>query len=231
MTYYEGGKKRIGAAIAAVIAETVAQHPRFKVKGYCEPFCGMFGVYRHMPAYFDPKIRWCAGDRNPYVIKLWKALQRGWQPPLACDKRTYEHYRQVNDTSLKAIFVGYACAFRGQFRMTYMAGRNVAVQADACREIGETLKKVKLKCGEYTQFSKLKGCVIYCDPPYKNTKHNYFVKEKFLNDFDSDAFMEWCREMSRHNLVFISEYTKPCRDCKCIWQRGIEKLFLVNPPS
>ena len=25
----------------------------FKIKGYCEPFCGMFGVYKHIPDLFD----------------------------------------------------------------------------------------------------------------------------------------------------------------------------------
>ena len=27
--------------------------------------------------------------------------------------------------------------------------------------------------------------------------------------FDHEAFWQWCREMSKHNMIFISEYNAP----------------------
>ena len=48
MTLYAGGKKRIGEEIANVIYD-ISNESNFKIKGYCEPFCGMMGVYQHIP--------------------------------------------------------------------------------------------------------------------------------------------------------------------------------------
>lgn len=43
MTAYHGGKQRIGKEIATVIADMTQD---VTIKGYCEPFCGMLGVYQ-----------------------------------------------------------------------------------------------------------------------------------------------------------------------------------------
>ena len=42
--------------------------------------------------------------------------------------------------------------------------------------------------------------VVYCDPPYKNTK-------KYTSTFDHDAFYGWC--LDNPHPVFISEYDMP----------------------
>ena len=42
--------------------------------------------------------------------------------------------------------------------------------------------------------------IIYCDPPYQNTK-------KYLSSFDFDAFYGWC--LDNPHPVFISEYNMP----------------------
>ena len=57
---------------------------------------------------------------------------------------------------------------------------------------------------------KIKGYVIYCDPPYRNT-----TKYK-TGDFPYENFYNWCRELSEDNIVLISEYNMP-KDFKCIW--------------
>lgn len=42
--------------------------------------------------------------------------------------------------------------------------------------------------------------VVYCDPPYKNTK-------KYTSSFDHDAFYAWC--LDNPHPVFVSEYDMP----------------------
>jgi site-specific DNA-adenine methylase len=69
MTAYHGGKQRLGKRIAKAITDNVDLS---KVKGYCEPFCGMLGVYRHVPTHFS---EYKAGDLNLSVIKMWEAAQ------------------------------------------------------------------------------------------------------------------------------------------------------------
>jgi hypothetical protein len=56
MTSYHGGKNRIGRDIAQVIYQVASEVERqtgVRFKGYVEPFCGMLGVYRHIPALFE----------------------------------------------------------------------------------------------------------------------------------------------------------------------------------
>lgn len=65
---------------------------------------------------------------------------------------------------------------------------------------------------------KIKGYVIYCDPPYKNTTQ---YDKKIVGEFPYDEFYEWAREMSKSNIVLISEYSMP-DDFECIWQKELK---------
>ena len=56
--------------------------------------------------------------------------------------------------------------------------------------------------GDYRALTFEQGGIIYCDPPYKNTKQYHTV-----GTFDFDAFYAWCEHQV--NPVFISEYTMP----------------------
>ena len=230
MTLYAGGKKRIGEEIANVIYDISVEIEDFKIKGYCEPFCGMMGVYQHIPELFENykhELKYKAGDRNPYLIKLWKGLQNGFKPPKKCSKTEYYRYKDEDNKSLKSIFCGFACAMRGVFRSTYFSLNNIELQAEHCVEIAKKIKDVELTTGEYTIFSNLKGYVIYCDPPYKNSGSPYSIGDVYDTKFDYDRFVEWCLKMSENNIVFISEYTKPCKEAELVFKKDKERLFLL----
>ncbi|MGL5767682.1 MAG: DNA adenine methylase [Sarcina sp.] len=85
---------------------------------------------------------------------------------------------------------------------------------------------------------KIKGYVIYCDIPHKGTTK--YKTEKF----PYEEFYKWAKEMSKDNIVLISEYNIP-EEFKCIWEKElktslgsgvngdskkerIEKLFICN---
>ena len=55
--------------------------------------------------------------------------------------------------------------------------------------------------GSYEDAEILPNSVIYCDPPYKDTK-GYVA-----GGFDHERFYDWCRAQTE--LTFISEYTMP----------------------
>lgn len=74
--------------------------------------------------------------------------------------------------------------------------------------------------------------IIYCAPPYNGTT-------KYKDNFDSDAFWQWCRDKAKEgHTVYVSEYNAP-EDFKCIWEKQInsnlggtsktatEKLFTI----
>jgi DNA adenine methylase len=235
MTYYPGGKKKIGLEISEKIIQ-ISQNlvDISKIKGYCEPFCGMLGVYQHIPQLLKSqhskkykKYNLLAGDRNPYLIKLWKGIQKGWKPPTKCNEKEYYKYKENNSKTLKAIFVGFACAYRGDFRSSFSEERNISLQAKHATEIGKEIKNVKFKTGDYTMYSNLENYIIYCDPPYKGTQNPYLINNKKNNTFEYEKFIEWCKEMSKHNIIFISEYKKPCKESKLIWKKGKEKLYIL----
>ena len=55
---------------------------------------------------------------------------------------------------------------------------------------------------DYKALNFEQGGIIYCDPPYKNTRQYHTV-----GTFDFEAFYSWCEHQA--NPVFISEYTMP----------------------
>jgi site-specific DNA-adenine methylase len=79
MTSYHGGKQKFGKEIAYEIflnsLDILEKQNNIEIKGYCEPFCGMMGVYQHIHDIFDNKIKYKAGDLNESVILLWKKLK------------------------------------------------------------------------------------------------------------------------------------------------------------
>ena len=82
--------------------------------------------------------------------------------------------------------------------------------------------------------------MIFCDLPYEGTT-SYKT-----GAFDHDKFWQWCRDMSKNNVVFVSEYEAP-DDFICVWQgevktnfasqrdeathKAVEKLFKFSPTN
>jgi len=87
------------------------------------------------------------------------------------------------------------------------------------------LKDIIFQVKDYRDNYDLHNCVIYCDPPYNNTK-------QFKNslEFNYDEFWQVMREYSKNNIVFISELTAP-NDFECIWEKEISRSIKVNDKS
>lgn len=68
---------------------------------------------------------------------------------------------------------------------------------------------VEFEWADYKTLS-FSDCLIYCDPPYKNT-----TKFTGTPEFDTDEFWEVMRKWSKNNDVYISEYETP-NDFECV---------------
>jgi site-specific DNA-adenine methylase len=247
MTAYHGGKQRIGAEIAQAIYDVstcVSEKSGFEIKGYCEPFCGMLGVYRHIPDLFEDthKLKYKAGDINESVIEMWKASQQGLSPPNSVSKERYEKLKKSKIPSAEKGFVGHHCSFGGiyfkRFREERCKGSIYKNGITNLQNITEKIKDVKFRSGSYTKFSNLKGYIIYCDPPYAKYNNYYNIDNKIIR-FDNDKFWDWVREMSKNNIIFVSEYSAP-KGIKSVLNietstsygqggkvKNIEKLYLL----
>jgi site-specific DNA-adenine methylase len=224
MAKYHGGKQKIGEEIAKTIAYVVEQSG-LQFKGYVEPFCGMLGVYQHIPDFLPQIKRFEAGDINPSVIKMWKSLQKGWTPPSLCSKKRFVELRGNGRSSAEKGFIGHACSYRGvYFNMFFQS--NLGPVIERLKRVSLKLDNVNFTSGEYSQFSKLKGWVIYCDPPYF-IGSRYVTEEDIIRKFDYEKFYKWAEGMAKNNLVFISE-----RAYLPYLQVGSysnnEKLYLIN---
>ena len=205
MTLYHGGKARYGEEIASIIYLVVQQEVEkgFVLRGYCEPFVGMCGVYRHIPELFGGRIQYLAGDINGSVIKMWQSLQNGWKPPIRCSKTKFNELKGNGKESAEKGYLGHICSFRGLYFSSYYA-RPLKNKRKQIENIAHTLTNVKFTSGDYEQFSALRGYVIYCDPPYSTG--SYFYDENHQQrKFDERRFYNWIEKMSQYNIIFLSE--------------------------
>ena len=138
--------------------------------------------------------------------------------------------------------IGYTASYGGRYfdggygrsqgRSTYNEClRNLLRQAPA-------LKGIEFGRKDYAEIdtSIYKDCLFYLDPPYRGTKK--YSKQ----NIDYNYFYEFCRKLSKKNIVVISEFEMPA-DFKCIWKKerkllqdakrtngkvAIEKLFIAR---
>ena len=64
---YRGGKVKIGEEIAQFINDKVVSSENKRGKdydGYCEPFCGYCGVYRHIPDLLGDDLEYLGGYKE-----------------------------------------------------------------------------------------------------------------------------------------------------------------------
>mgnify|MGYP003787705267 CR=1 FL=1 len=159
-------------------------------------------------------------DKNPYLIAMFKAIQDGWIPPINVSE---EDYRQAKINQDKephvAGFVGFACSFAGKFWGGYARDSKGGGTGNyALRGHNSILKKMEgLHEAEFTckDFRELdyENCLIYCDPPYKDTTPYY---KKILGEFPYDEFLTWVEIQSKKNTVLVSEYKHNVPDGACI---------------
>ncbi len=82
------------------------------------------------------------------------------------------------------------------------------------------IQGVQFICDSYENLD-FENCIIYNDPPYKNSRGYKTGK------FDHDKFFDWCREQAKKNVVFVSEYNAP-DDFELVWQGEIKTNFASN---
>lgn len=217
---YMGSKSRIAKYIVPII------HQRMKdygLKTYVEPFVGGANIIDKIVC--ENKI---GCDKQKYLIALYQNLDKIDSLP---DFVTKEHYSEVRDCYNRKLdtfedwyigAIGFLASYNGRFfdggyagLVKTKAGTSRNYYAEAKRNLEKqipNLKDVEFKCGDYrTTCSDLEDALIYCDPPYFGTKQ-YGISQNFYHD----EFWEWCRKMSKRNIVLISEQTARY-DFECIW--------------
>lgn len=214
---YVGSKNRLSKELVPIIQSYIND----TTECYIEPFVG--------GANMIDKIDFCNKmglDIHEELIELLKYVSNlNNKLPVEISEEEYISVRENKENYPKWYvgLVGFGATFGAKYFGGYARGfkadkitpRNLS--NEAIRNIEKqrnNLHGVKFINSCFTEINKekYKNCVIYCDPPYRNTtKYD-------TQTFPYDEFYDWCREMSKYNTVLISEYNMPS-DFECIWEK------------
>jgi site-specific DNA-adenine methylase len=215
MTSYHGGKQRIGKKLANIIYQECLDQ-KFVPEFYYEGFMGMLGVYKYIvPLFnqFEPIPKYIASDINKSLVLMWKKVQKGWVPPtkVFTADEFLKLKSQTKSSALKG-YVGHFYGYMGQYFVpfkSYHSEKEAKNQSDKIVKMGKEFEHVKFFNAIYDDFSHLRNGVLYMDPPYEEHSCYYQEAGKAQTKMDYDHFWQWCREMAKTNLVFISGYSAP----------------------
>lgn len=217
---YVGSKNRLAKDLAPIIQSYIDNN---NITRYWEPFVG--------GANMIDKIK-CknkfGSDIHPYLIALLKQAQTDTSIfPETINKERYDNVR-ANPQNYPDWFVGlvgFCASYNGKWWGGYANGVKTKIGTirnytdEAIRNLvkqAPNLEDIEFSCKNYADCGcGLKNYVIYCDIPYKSTT-KYATSE-----FDYESFYEWCRYMSKDNIVLISEYSMP-DDFECIWSKELK---------
>jgi DNA adenine methylase len=185
-------------------------------------FCGSCAVESKL-TFFERRI---CNDNQPYLIEFLKGVQNGYELPEKISEEEYKRIRADKDTDkVLTGFVGFGCSFGGKWFGGFARnkqGTNYALQSKkSILKDMSTMQDVEFINKDYRDVELPADCVIYADPPYANTTG--YGNEKF----DSKAFWEYAREVSKDHLMYISEQTAP-DDFVPIWEKPFTRTLDRN---
>ena len=235
---YMGSKRRISKDLVNIINEFIKKN---NIIEYTEPFVGGANVIDKVNCKYKKGY-----DNNKYLIAMFNALNKGYQPPENITKEFYYEVKENKDKFSEELvsIVGFCASynakwFGGYAPLTITKNGNVRnYYSESIRNLmkqKEQLKDVLFIAEDYRNIKNLENNLIYCDPPYKGTTQYGYDK-----NFNSDEFWKWVREKSKNNIVLVSEYNAP-DDFECIYEKQLtttldknsrkkdtEKLFIIK---
>ena len=241
-----GSKSRIAKFIVPIIQSHIdSSH----ASEYIEPFVGGANV-------IDKIV--CANkfgsDVNQELISLLEYAQAGNALPDTITRADYndvrEHQYAGKYPSWYVGCVGFLASYNGRYfdggyaQPGYEHSKSGSRYRDYYKEARNNLikqsestlfKDILFSCRDYCEWVNVKNSVVYLDPPYSGVKQ--FQNSK---SFSHTRFWEWAEEMSKNNIVLVSELAAP-ESWKCIWEKpvsrsikstdktkAVEKLFVHN---
>lgn len=224
---YMGSKARLSKYLVPIIQSYITE----STVGYLEPFVGGANIIDKIKC--DKKY---GLDIHEPLIELLKWVQN--MDNELPETISEEEYIQVRDNRdyyplWYQGLVGFSCGYSAK----YFGGFARSMKSDGVtprNHPSERIRNIKKQRGDlqniifqtrdFLKINNLNGYVIYCDPPYRGT-----TKYKTEN-FPYEEFYKWCRELSKNNIVLISEYNMP-EDFKVIWKKEHKVLIDSNRES
>ena len=211
---YMGNKSRLAKYILPIVLD--GRNPE---QYYVEPFCGSCGMMQ----YVDGNR--IASDSNKYLMAMHIAISDGWIPPSFISESDYYAIKSNKENYPMYLvgFVGFGCSYGGRWFEGYARGgqnsngtnRNYCLESrNSLLVQSKSLANVSFFCATYESLNIPPKSIIYCDPPYQDTK-------QYKDKFDHVTFWDWARQMhGQGHSVFVSEYNAPA-DFTAVWEKTV----------
>lgn len=231
---YMGSKNRLAKELVPIIQKYIDDN---NIENYLEPFVGGANIIDKIKC----KNKY-GSDNNKYLIELLKRVQS--KEPLyeEVTKELYSKARnEFNNNKIESFEdwqignIGFLASFNGRFfdggyaksgyEKTKNGKRFRNYYEESKRNIlnqSKNLYGIVFKNCDFRDIKEVSNFVIYCDPPYKNTK-----KYKNAENFNYFEFWNIIRKWSKQNIVLVSELEAP-NDFKCIWEQEVNRSIKPN---
>ena len=219
---YQGSKDRLSKDLVPIIQKYIDESG---FGYYLEPFVGGANVIDKISCTTR-----AGSDVNTYLIELLKYIRDNPAILEAPEDCSFEYYKSIRDEYNKKKrsiaselpdwyigLIGFCASYGGRFfdggyGRDATGKRNIyRERLKVLRDQSPHLRNIVFENKDYREYSDVCNAIIYCDPPYFGTKQ-YGVQ------FEYQRFYEWCRDMSKNNIILISEYNMP-DDFECIWEK------------
>lgn len=216
---YQGSKNRLAKFIVPILQKYIKEN---NIDTFIDCFCGGANIVDKIKC--ENRI---ASDCNEDLIALLKYAQSDKDLSIAPSECPFEHYADVRSnkntdkyTKEYVALIGYCASYGGRYfdggyGRDAKGGRSIYTERVAnLKEQAPHLKGIDFSCKDYKEYLNkgIKNALFYLDPPYKGTKQ--YSKQ----NINYDEFYDFCRELSKDNIVVISEYNMP-DDFVCIWEK------------
>ena len=219
---YIGSKARISKDITKILNKIIEEN---NIDTYIEPFVGGANVIDKVVC--ENKI---GGDNNEYLISLWNSLKNGYKPIEFISREDYYDIKTNKEKYPKEVVAlcGILASYNGNWFASYggysktKVGKDRNYYAEGVKGLIKQIphiKDVEFVFADYTDFSNNKNCLIYCDPPYVSRYKDVYSQSQ---GFNHNEFWNWVRDMSKNNIVIVSEYEAP-NDFIEIWRKEVSK--------
>lgn len=216
---YQGSKNRFSKFIVPILQKYITEN---NITTFIDCFCGGANIVDKIKC--ETRI---ASDYNEDLIALLKYVQKDNNLIIAPSECSFEHYVDVRSNRNTGKYlqeyvalIGYCASYGGRYfdggyGKDPKGKRNIYVErVENLKEQAPSLNGIEFYCRDYKEYLDMgiKNALFYLDPPYKGTKQ--YDKQ----NINYNEFYDFCRELSKDNIVVISEYNMP-DDFICIWEK------------
>lgn len=227
---YMGSKNKIAKYILPFIHGYILSEG---INLYIEPFIGGANMIDKVECQ-----RKIGSDIDKHLVALLNHVKNGGELPEDIDFELYKDVRANKDSDKYEDWFTGTVEFLASFNGRGFAGGYAKPTYEKKKDGTEILRNYYQECkrniekqakdlidveiyhGSYEIYSDIKGALLYCDPPYKGTK-------EYGRKFDHDKFWEWVRQMSKNNIVLVSEETAP-DDFEVLWEQEVKRTINVS---